>query len=244
MYPDVIDLQEFYQRQLGRVTRHMIRRKVVELWPDLGGARVLGLGYATPYLSRFDGTAERVISVMPAAQGVVAWPEDGRNRVALVEEEELPLPDASIDRVLIVHALENSEQARHLLREVWRVMTSGARLLLVVPNRTSLWSRAEGTPFGHGSPFTGPQITRMLRDSMFSPTRKTMALYMPPSEWGLIIGASRALESIGEKFWPTLGGVRIVEASKQIYGLSPLKVARRGRRRVIASSGAPTGAAG
>src|SRR5258705_12991108 len=110
MTADVVDLRDFYASALGQAARRQILRQVREIWPDLGGQRVLGLGYATPYLRPWLGQAERVIAMMPATQGVLAWPPDESNLVALVDEAELPLPDVSIDRVLLVHALEHAEQ--------------------------------------------------------------------------------------------------------------------------------------
>ena len=38
-----------------------------------------------------------------AANGLRSWPTASPSLVALVDEYELPLPDASIDRVLLVH---------------------------------------------------------------------------------------------------------------------------------------------
>jgi len=48
--------------------------------------------------------AERVITVMPAMQGVLPWPPEGPNVVALADEGELPFDDSSIDRVLLIPA--------------------------------------------------------------------------------------------------------------------------------------------
>ena len=56
------------------------------------------------------------------------------------------LPDASIDRVLAVHSLEMAANARDQLREIWRVLAPGGRVILVVPNRRGLWARGEATP--------------------------------------------------------------------------------------------------
>ena len=126
MYADVVDLRDFYATRLGQVVRRMVRRRVRLMWPDVHGMRVMGLGYAAPYLRLFSDEAERVLGMMPAEQGVLAWPPDGPNCIALSEEGELPLQDYSVDRVLLVHALEYSEHARLLLRECWRVLAGGA----------------------------------------------------------------------------------------------------------------------
>src|ERR1700722_19652654 len=181
MTADVVDLRDFYADRLGQVARRMIRRRIRLVWPDVSGLRLMGLGYATPYLRPFLAEAERVCALMPASQGVLSWPLEGPNRVALSESGELPLDDFSIDRVLLVHGLEFSEQVRTLLKEVWRVLAAGGRLLVVVPNRRGIWARLDGTPFGQGLPYTPSQLSRLLRDEGFTPERNAAALYMPPT---------------------------------------------------------------
>jgi SAM-dependent methyltransferase len=181
MYSDVVDLRDFYATSLGQVARRMIRRRIRLIWPNVSGMRVLGLGYATPYLRPFRDDAESVLTLMPAAQGVLPWPAEGPNVVALADESELPLADYSIDRVLLIHALEVSEQVRPLLKEVWRVLAGGGRVMIVVPNRRGIWARIDSTPFGHGHPYTPGQLSRLLREEMFTPVRTAAALFIPPA---------------------------------------------------------------
>ena len=45
---------------------------------------------------------------------------------------------ASIDRVVLVHALEETESPDDLIEEVGRVLSPGGRMILVVPNRRGL----------------------------------------------------------------------------------------------------------
>ena len=122
MWTDAIDLRDFYASALGGVARRMIARRVRQMWPDVAGLSVLGLGYATPFLGPFCGEADSVLAVMPAAQGVIPWPADGASQTALVDENSLPFADRSIDRALLVHALECSEHVRPMMREIWRVL--------------------------------------------------------------------------------------------------------------------------
>ena len=68
---DVVDLRTFYASPLGHVARRVVGKVVLKLWPDCRRQRLLGLGFATPYLPILGGEAERVIAFMPAAQGVV-----------------------------------------------------------------------------------------------------------------------------------------------------------------------------
>ena len=231
MFADVADLREFYGTRLGQVARRMVGRRIRTAWPDLTGSRVLGLGYATPYLRPFLGEAERVMALMPAAQGVLHWPDEGPNRVLLADESELPLPDFSIDRVLLVHGLEFSEQVRPLLKEIWRVLAGGGKLLAVVPNRRGIWARVDGTPFGQGHPYTVSQLSRLLRDESFTPERNSGALYVPPTRRRMALRSAGMIEGIGGRWFTTFAGVVMVEATKEIYA-RPVMVQKVRRRPV------------
>jgi SAM-dependent methyltransferase len=237
--PDIIDLREFYANPLGQAVRRLLRPRLRVFWPDVHGLTVLGLGYATPYLRIFEGEAERVIAAMPGPQGVVRWPRGLPGRVMLVDEDDLPLPDASVDRLLLMHALENSENVRALLREVWRVLTPQGRLLAVVPNRRGLWAHIEATPFGQGHPYTPPQLTRLMRDAMFSPTASQAALWLPPSDRAFVIRAVNAWEKTGEILWNRFSGVLLVEAEKQVYAAAPVKAVKQKQRAFVFNPASP-----
>ncbi len=227
---DVVDLRNFYSHRLGSVARHFIGRSIRKRWTDTAGQRVLGLGYASPYLGAFREEAERCLAFMPAAQGVVKWPTAHPTLSTLGEMLDLPLPDASIDRVLLVHGLEMSEDAAALLREVWRVLAAGGQLLAVVPNRRGVWARMDNNPFGHGRPYSRSQITSLLRDTWFTPVAWDEALYVPPIERGWFLRSAVAWERIGAILPGPFAGVHIVEATKQVYRALP---ARPRKRRLV-----------
>jgi SAM-dependent methyltransferase len=229
MWSDVIDLRDFYASSLGQVARRMIRRRLREMWPDLTGQRVVGLGYATPLLRPFMDESERVVAMMPAPQGVLHWPGEHLNATALIEETELPLPDMSVDRVLLAHALEHTEQLRPLLREIWRVLNPSGRVIVIVPNRRGIWARIDSTPFGHGHPYTAGQLSRLLRDNQFTPLATRSALYTPPVFSRLYLTSAGAWERLGERWFERFAGVVLVEAGKQLY--APTTVRRVPRRR-------------
>lgn len=231
--PDIIDLRQFYAGPLGRAVRRLLRQRLRALWPDTHGMTVLGLGFATPYLRIFEAEAGRVLAAMPGPQGVVRWPRGQAGRVMLVDEEDLPLPDASVDRLLMLHALENADNARALLREAWRVLSPQGRLLVVVPNRRGLWAHLEATPFGHGHPYTPPQLTRLMRDAMFSPTQAQAALWLPPTDGAIVIRAVNAWERAGEILWNRFSGVLLVEAEKQVYAGVPARGAKVKQRAFV-----------
>jgi SAM-dependent methyltransferase len=229
---DVVDLREFYSRRLGIVARQMINRGIRERWPNADGQRVLGIGYPTPYLGLFREDAERCIAFMPAAQGVLKWPTGRPALASLVDEFSLPLPDAAVDRILLVHALEMSDDPAALLREVWRVLSPSGRVMAVIPNRRGVWTRSDNTPFGHGRPYSRSQITDLLRQTWFTPTGWGEALFMPPYSGRWVLKSAQMWERAGAALSLPFAGVHIVEATKQVYRAIP---AKRERARLIPS---------
>src|SRR6266568_2222777 len=227
---DVVDLRNFYAQPLGTVARRFVSRGIRSRWSSTRAQRIAGIGYATPYLGLFREEAERCLAFMPAAQGVVKWPSKLATLTALVEELDLPLIDAAVDRVLLVHALEMSPDAGALLREVWRVLAAGGRLLAVIPNRRGVWARTDATPFGHGRPYSRAQITHLLRETWFTPIGWGEALYVPPIARTWFLRSAVAWERAGATISAPFAGVHIVEATKQVYRAIP---ARRERSRLV-----------
>ena len=159
---DIVDLQGFYGSALGQLAARGIGRIVARQWAACAGMSFAGIGYATPYLEPFRPDCLRALALMPARQGVVNWPTPGRSSAALIEPTAIPLPTASIDRVLVVHALEFSEQPGDMLEEIWRILTPGGRLMIVAPSRAGVWARVDTTPFGHGQPYSRSQLTGIV----------------------------------------------------------------------------------
>ncbi len=233
MHQDVVDLRAFYDSGLGLVAQRMIRRQLRRLWPDVQGQSLLGLGYSTPFLRTFLHEAERAFAVMPARQGVAAWPQGEPNRVALAEDNVLPFPDMSIDRVLLVHELEHAEDRAGLMREIWRVLSGSGRLLVVAPNRRGIWARFDRTPFGHGQPYSASQLSRMLRNNLFVPAREGRALFIPPFRARFLLAAAPAWEEAGHRWFSGFAGVVMIEATKQLYQVTPAMERKRQRRPVL-----------
>lgn len=183
MHLDVVDLRAFYYRtSLGRAAQKAIRDRVMEIWPNVDGETIAGFGFAAPMLRPFLQQARRVISLMPGPQGVMPWPEGNDNYSVLCEETQWPLPTGFVDRLVVLHGLETSEQPSELLDEIWRVLAPGGRVLIIVPNRSGLWARRDATPFGYGRPYSLGQLETQLKRHRFLVERHLAALYAPPSQ--------------------------------------------------------------
>ena len=234
MRQSVLELRDFYASPLGGAAQRMVARKVTEAWDGVSGLDLLGLGYASPFLQLIDAGARRSLAAMPPAQGVEAWPVRGANRACLGEEAALPFPNAFFDRILVVHALEESDNPSALLAEATRVLSPSGRIILVVAARRGLWAHVESSPFGHGRSFSRAQLERLVGEADLTPLSWTRALYAPPLRW-----ASRwadAFEQSGAWLWPSFSGLIMLEASKQTLALRPRGLAARvpARRPVFA----------
>ncbi|HEY1615070.1 MAG TPA: class I SAM-dependent methyltransferase [Rhizomicrobium sp.] len=228
-----LDVQAFYDEPLGQIARRAIFRRVRLAWPELGGTRILGYGYALPYLKALSLAAERAVAFVPAQFGT---PDTGFGLSSQGEEGALPFADSVFDRILIVHGLECAEAARPLLRQIWRVLAPGGRVLSVVPNRASLWSQIERSPFAQGRPFSKGQLERLMRESMFAPERWDTALYFPPLRSRRLVRTGIAWDRLGRSCWPRLAGVHLLDATKSMYAILPAEKSRQ-RLRVFARAG-------
>lgn len=217
MQLDIVDLKSFYATPLGAVARRMVLRAIRSRWDQLSGLALLGLGYPGPYLDDLREGTERTIAFMPARQGVIAWPSRALSATSLVEATDMPLRDQVVDRVLLIHALETSDDPAALMNEVWRILAPSGQVMIIAPNRRGPWARGDFTPFGHGQPFSRRQLTALLRQALFTPTHWGEALYVPPIQKRFFLRTALAWERFGAALSLPFAGVHVIEATKQVY---------------------------
>ncbi len=235
MAADAHAAADFYGTTRGAVAARLLRERLLALWPDLTGQSVLGVGFAAPYLRLWRPQAARCIAVTPAQMGVTRWPLGQPCLACTAEEDLLPFHDLTFDRVLLVHGLEAAENARRLLREIWRVLKDDGRLLVVAPNRTGMWAYSERTPFGHGQPYSFGQLGRLLAASLYRVERRDTVLWVPPVERRLVLRSAELFERSGRRLMPGMAGLIVTEAVKDVYAALPVKPSPR-RRLVLAEA--------
>lgn len=218
MHLDVLDLRAFYYRSpLGRAAQKVIRQELLRMWPDVKGMTVAGYGFAVPLLRPFLTDARRVVGLMPGPQGVMPWPAAMPNVSVLVEDRLWPMQTGSVDRLVLLHGLETSDDPGAVMDEAWRVLGPGGRAVFIVPNRTGLWSRSDATPFGYGRPYTLGQLELQLRLHRFVPEHAMSTLYQPPSSRRMWRRVAPLMERFGRHI-PAFaaGGVVMIEAVKHV----------------------------
>ena len=218
MHVDVQDLKAFYYRSaLGRAAQRAVRVQVQTFWPEAKGQTVVGYGFTSPLLRPYLETARRVIGLMPAPQGVMAWPPGQPNTSVLCDEALWPVDTGAVDKLVMMHGIEMSTVPDTVLAEAYRSLGPGGSALFVVPNRAGLWSRSDATPFGFGRPYTVGQLDVQLRHHGFAIERHAGVLFQPPSSRRFWLKTGAAWERLGRSMPLGLaGGVLVVEATKQV----------------------------
>lgn len=234
---EAIRLQSWYATAQGAAAARVVG-EALEPW--LSARKVeatLGLGFTQPYLGRLGHFSKRLLGCAPAEMGVAPWPPAGANRIALIHPNALPFPDESFDRVAVTHLLEGTESPRSALREIWRVLQPGGRLILMVSNRGGYWARRDASPLGWGRPFSPNQVKEQLLQTLFIPKQYKFALFFPPVFGDRFLGAANAWEKAGQRWFAPLGGVVLCEAEKVVYAGTPLTVETQTKRRLAPLAG-------
>ena len=241
MHLDATDLKSFYYRtQLGRAAQRAVRNRMLSLWPEARGQTVVGFGFAVPLLRPYLQGARRVIGLMPGPQGVMHWPAGAANVSALVEETLWPLETGAVDKLVLLHGLETSENPTAVLDECCRVLGPGGRAIFIVPNRSGLWARRDGTPFGYGRPYSLGQLEAQVKKAGLIPERHAAALFAPPSELKFWLRIGGWLEQLGQRLSRSGGGgVILLEVSKQVPARPRTGLASRVRQPLRVLEGVP-----
>jgi SAM-dependent methyltransferase len=222
--PDVVSLRAFYATGLGECVRRDVGAAIARHWGDVTTWKrtcVIGLGFASPYLRPALESNACVLSVMFPHIGGMYWPVDSTNHSVLAAENELPLEDRTVHRLVLVHALEHSPHVATLMNEVFRVLTYGGKALFIVPNRRGVWSRASNNPFGFGHPYHGAQVRHRAELAGLTYIGSSSALFYPPSHIRPLLRTSEWMERFGRCFLPHMGGVSLVEVENQPYATIP-----------------------
>ncbi len=170
-----------------------------------------------------------------------------RTAVALhCDFDALPFDSASLDLLVLPHALELARDPHLALREVERVLVPEGRVVIVGFNPSSLWGlrqwlgRLRRRFSAHPTqdlflPAEGEFLGyRRLRDWLrllsFEVEAGRFGCYRPP------LGAQKWLarfawaDRVGERWWPVFGAVYFVVAVKRVRGLRLVGLARAGNR--------------
>ena len=228
MSVDVVDLKEFYQAPESNNIRCILQKILSKLRLNNKDTKTLFVGFGTPYA---DNTKSEFL-LMLGHIGVLAWPNSKNNRTLLSYEGLWPFADNTFDEIIIIHGLEYAQNTGSILEESYRSLRPEGRLIVIVPNRRSVWVHSNKTPLGFGQPHTLTQLSSILNKYEFIPIEVARGLYSFPYKnspnnmwpWFELI-ASRTLQ----KFSGLVGVVAI----KRVYAGLPVRKAKKEIREKI-----------
>ncbi|HEX2531258.1 MAG TPA: methyltransferase domain-containing protein [Burkholderiaceae bacterium] len=169
------------------------------------------------------------------------------SRVVVVHDfADLPFASQSLDLVVLPHVLEFADEPHQVLREVERVLIPEGQVILCGFNPASLWGmrqvagRLTGACFlpQHGEFISLPRLKDWLKLLNMEVNRGHFGCYAPPCTTERWLHRFSLMEKAGDRWWPYLGAVYIVQAIKRIKGMRLVGPAWS-RKKVKAPQGVP-----
>jgi SAM-dependent methyltransferase len=160
----------------------------------------------------------------------------------LADPHALPLPDNTVDLIVMPHALEFTDDPHLMLREAWRVMRPEGQVVIAGFNPFSLYGLKryfgrEQTPPWNGNFIGLWRVKDWLTLLGFDVVGGRLDAYAPPFRSMKWLARFGFFEQAGDRWWPIAGGVYFLRATKKVAGirvLTPAWERRERRKRALA----------
>lgn len=156
---------------------------------------------------------------------------DRLNRIRCIESKfnELPIASSSMDLVLLPHTLDMCDRPEQLLNEVCRIVKPEGHVVILGFNPFSFWGLMQRFLKNSTVPWSfkflkSSIVINWLENTNFELQKKGGFLFQPPIQNETIFKKLRFLEWIGQKFFPSLGGVYVLVAKAKVIPLTPIKL--------------------
>lgn len=156
--------------------------------------------------------------------------DDKHKTFITVEPHELPLFSGSIDVVILPHVLEFVENPRQLLLEASRVVKPEGIIAISGFNPYSAWglkkllflqSSKRHAPW-NGNFISSTLIKKWLRLADFQIEKQANLFVLPCAH--VTLATMTRFETLGNLFFPFLGGVYIVLARAKVIPVTPIRL--------------------
>lgn len=228
-------MRDWFQTPAGRYLLDWERKRVDAAVVDMFGYHALQLG-----VPELDGLrANRMPHQWLASETPPDDRDDGdqaqsprKQAAVLCDFSALPFPAASLDLVLLPHALEFSTDPHAALREVERVLVPEGRVVICGLNPASLWGLQQRRGhlyrkmgFGHlflpsGGEFIGYwRLRDWLRLLGFDVEVGEFGCYRPGVASEKWLQRFEWMDKAGARWWPIFGAAYFLVAVKRVRGV-------------------------
>jgi SAM-dependent methyltransferase len=210
---DITEIIKFYQSRTGQIVKDELTTHISQaLSQNVTSHLFIGAPFA---LIKNDAPGN--IYFMDRNIGATIFPSKNHNKVALIDLEQIPLDDQSISQITIVHCLEYASSPLKFMRELWRILAPEGTLRIITPNRRSIWSHLDISPFGHGNPYSMSQLSTLAKESQFDIIKKDRSLFTPPYQAWVPQLITQSQSYLIKNFTPKLSGVIVMDLRKRVY---------------------------
>ncbi len=215
---DILKLRNWSHGAVGKMAAQTVNHALEQVCTRRRAQRILLLGFTAPYVHLWEKESQ-VTMAYPSWMGAMSWPKSGMNQGVLVHDSALPFGDEMFDTIVVAHTLEHSFHEEAAVQELYRVLKpESGKIIIMTANRLSNWSRREAlSPLARGRPYTGSQVSRLLKDAKFTVTGQKAILHTPCLGFSFLLKQSVFFEKIGRSVHSPFGGIIMTEAKKQVY---------------------------
>ena len=146
----------------------------------------------------------------------------------MTSNEALPFDEASVDLLIAPHILEQMIEPYELLKEIHRVLMPEGRLIITGFNPVSLWGIKRLLSFDIDYPWNTKfislsKIKEWLPIVGLEVAEGKMGCYVPPIQQVSWLKKIHAIEKLGDRWWPMLGGFYFLVIQKRVHGMTTIK---------------------
>jgi SAM-dependent methyltransferase len=222
---NIIALGSWLETPPGNYVRVWEQVLLDELTADIFGFNAMQIGLPQVDALRANRMPHKWLSDthMPQANA-----EGKKSPVVVVHDfADLPFASQSLDLVVLPHVLEFADEPHQVLREVERVLIPEGQVIVCGFNPASLWGmrqvagRMTGTHFlpRHGEFISLPRLKDWLKLLNMEVSPGHFGCYAPPCRTERWLKRFSFMEKAGNRWWPYLGAVYMVQAIKRVKGM-------------------------
>ncbi len=188
--PEVVTLPEFYASEQGKKFAGFLNEEITKNWAIYDSDKVTGIGFCEPYQPSFKNSRYYI-----------------DNSIAQMDISQLPFRNSELDKAFAMHLLENCANPVVVLQEIWRALEPDGELLLIVPNKNSMWRK---TVIAGGYELSGADVEELLISNKFQIQQVRQNIFYPPK-------MKTDMAGLINRYFPFGGAVSVYYAKKVIF---------------------------